>query len=1220
MKLLRMHLQGFKSFKDKTTINFDDGITGIVGPNGCGKSNIVDALFWVMGEQSAKHLRGKKMADLIFAGSSKYSPGSFAEVTLIMSNETGKHIHIGSEVSKPTEIQLTRKLYRNGETEYKINGTQARLKDIQEVFMDTGAGAKSYSIIAQGEINKLVQAKPVERRTMIEEVAGITKFKLRKKESLRKIENTEMNLSRLQDLQNEIYKNLKSLERQSEKAERARTLKGRIERHDLIYSSNKEHDFLKDYKEGQLLLAEKRKALEIDSINKEEIELALEDERNKKSDLTDKVELAQEEFNEISKTLAAAQERLNYLKKSKDEKILYTEQRAEENGEIQSDILKRDERRQELDISLTDLEQSNPEQMDLADLEDKASTLKEQTSSIEEEKNELKIQLDQYKDDLANASQSVFRNESELTRFSKDLEDIALEIETLEEVTSSFSRELSDKRERKLALESEVGELHTEMSALKERKVELQDNFDAQDAEVRVLSKEVITHESKLQSLQAIAADLEGGAADFLENNDSGFQIFGKLIECQGDYGRALENLFSDYFTSLVSNRDLELDEIKWCLDNNEISLDILNVSENNDFSETLERLQVNGVKAISVEEIAKINDSNFKNIADFFKGFYIAEELNEELITKVASKINFKGIINKDATIIIKKSHGSVFISKRSEESSAMGVVQRNNMMTDLSESLEVQTKELNELEETMAANTAELSEVKINLETVTEDYNTKNNEFVSIRAGLESQEGTHKTNDSRLEILVNRKNQISKSRLELLENEEGFSTKKEDLQEVISDREQSLSDLNERFIDVKSNYDEVKDELLEKQASAKSYDSQKESIQSQINDIATQIERYNEKIATNVEKLSKLNEEIDTIELSVEELSVSNTEQESELTDQKESLSLIKDSLADLLSNMQDREREVKDITSNMNKNDKRIVEVDLKMKQIIEDEALLVRDTFEKYQVDLREILSIHLELGEDLSEDLQDISSVFIMETDEGEVTVEKVEYLFEKRFPGQVRESRDKYKQYRKELNRLGDINWQAIEDYDKQKRRHDFLKEQEEELKKSLTDLETAIEHIDIKSRSRFTEAYNEVNVRFEKVFPIIFGGGEARLQITGDLNDPECGIEIIAQPPGKKMQNINLMSGGEKAMTAVSLIFSIFLVKPSPFCLLDEVDAPLDDANVGRFNELLREMSTDSQFILITHNKKTMELNDSLYGVTMQEPGVSKAVSVQLH
>jgi chromosome segregation protein len=315
-----------------------------------------------------------------------------------------------------------------------------------------------------------------------------------------------------------------------------------------------------------------------------------------------------------------------------------------------------------------------------------------------------------------------------------------------------------------------------------------------------------------------------------------------------------------------------------------------------------------------------------------------------------------------------------------------------------------------------------------------------------------------------------------------------------------------------------------------------------------------------------------------------------------------------------------MQDKETELKEATARLNKLEKENVELELRQEQILAEEEILVKNAFEKHRVDLRQTIMKHLELATEQVVGLADVSSMYLMEGEEGPITVEREEYEFQKRFPAELRDYREKLKECRTEFNRLGEINWQAIEDYDRQKLRHDFLKTQEEELKRSLVDLQTAIQHIDDKSRERFKEAFHEVNERFSKVFPIIFGGGSARLDMTGDIDSPEAGVDIIAQPPGKKMQSITLMSGGEKAMTAVSLIFSIFLVKPSPFCLLDEVDAPLDDANVGRFNELLREMSSETQFILITHNKKTMELNDTLYGVTMQEPGVSKAVSVQLH
>ena len=368
------------------------------------------------------------------------------------------------------------------------------------------------------------------------------------------------------------------------------------------------------------------------------------------------------------------------------------------------------------------------------------------------------------------------------------------------------------------------------------------------------------------------------------------------------------------------------------------------------------------------------------------------------------------------------------------------------------------------------------------------------------------------------------------------------------------------------------------------------------------------------------NVNKLiESLSAEILKIEEDTKLLEENNLKSASDLSEKEEFLSLMKDRLAEILIGMQERENKVKELTASINKTDKEIVEHELKSQKYIEEEAQITRDLFEKYRVDLRKVLCTFLEMNQS-DFDLTDLSSMFFIETENGTKEIDVEEYEFSRRYGQDLRDCNDKLKTARQELNRLGDINWQAIEDYERQKLRFDFLKIQEIELKKSLEDLQSAIEKIDLKSKERFKFAFEEVNERFRKVFPIIFGGGTAHLSIVGNLDDPDCGVDIVAQPPGKKMQNINLMSGGEKALTAVSLIFSIFLVKPSPFCLLDEVDAPLDDANVGRFNELLREMSKDSQFILITHNKKTMELNDTLYGVTMQEPGISKAVSVQLH
>lgn len=1228
MKLLRLHLQGFKSFKDKTTINFDEGITGIVGPNGCGKSNIVDALFWVMGEQSAKHLRGNKMKDLIFAGSSKYAPGGFAEVTLVLENDTGKHIHIGSQVSKPAEIALTRKLYKNGETEYRINNIPARLKDIQEVFMDTGAGAKSYSIIAQGEINRLVQAKPIERRTMIEEVAGITKFKMRKRESVKKIEQTQTNLNRINDLQSEIYKNLKALERQAEKAEKARRLKDRIKHHELIVKSHKEFDFLTDFVNANKTLKDNEIITEQAALRKEQLELALEDERNRKTDLMEKIDEHQAEYNELSKELAASEERLKHLRNTRADKEKLIADKSRENDELEKDIEARSEKVTELKQKLADLEAQNYEEMDFSALEEKVDNLKENLLEKEEMISDLTSTLEETKVEFTSVDQTVFRNTSKLEEYSASLEDITTEIEEIEKSTANFSDELVKQREETQKNKEELEVLGTKFEAVKSEYDEKKDLLKTKDGELRELSKEVIQLESKVNSLKEISKNGEGvreGALNFIkESGTTSFEILGNVIECEGEYAKALEVLFEDSFNALISHNG-ELNSLAdWNKEKMNESFDFLLPESGDDLfgEDTIERLKIKGCEeVIAVSDILKVNNVDYSaTLKEFFNGYYIVNNFTADLALKISNTMKFKGIVSLDGNVYLERTNSGVKLSARSSETETMGVVQRNNLINELSEELTGKSETLASLEVEVSQLNARVEELATELDLASRELNEINNKYIALKSSLESKEKNNDSTTSRLEILTNRKNEISKSKLDLLEMEEDLHSNKAKFEEKIEVLSEELATLKEEAEELRASYEAERGELLESQANAKTYHTQLESFNAQIEDVASQVERYQEKLELNNNSLEQYETEIEESEAAVTDLEEANSEQAEVMAEKDNYLGIIKDDLTSLLSEMQGRENEVKEINAKVNKIEKQNVELNLKAEQIITDEEILVKDCFERYRVDLRTVLKSHLELHSDELEALTDVSDMKIMETEEGPQAIETQDYKFDKRFPAALKESREKFKRYRTDLNRLGEINWQAIEDYDRQKLRYEFLKSQEEELKKSLLDLEQAINHIDEKSRMRFQEAYTEVNERFKKVFPIIFGGGEARLEIVGDIDSVECGIDIIAKPPGKKMQSINLMSGGEKAMTAVSLIFSIFLVKPSPFCLLDEVDAPLDDANVGRFNELLREMSEESQFILITHNKKTMELNDTLYGVTMQEPGVSKAVSVQLH
>lgn len=1227
MQLKRLIIQGFKSFKDRTIINFDDGITGIVGPNGCGKSNIVDALFWIMGEQSAKHLRGNSMKELIFAGSSKYNPASFAEATLVMENTGGKHIHIGNRVASPSEIQLTRKLYRNGDTEYRINGEPARLKDIQEVFMDTGAGAKSYSIIAQGEINRLVQAKPVERRAMIEDVAGISKFKLRKKESMRKIEATEQNLNRLNDLTVEIEKNLKSLQSQAEKAEKARTLKDKIQRTEVSVNAHKVFDALKELRDGNIEFNEKRILLETWNTQKENLEVSLEEERYQREEKTECIENLQKDRNEISNKLAAAEERLNSLCNALSDKEKQADLRAQEIEDLKAEMLERTEKKEALATQMNEVIESAKEDYDYAAEEERLEEVKSELELKKEALTTVVEEMTEKKEAMTKMEQQAFQNNSKLEEYATSLQDLATEIEALEKQYSGVSTEIAKERDEVIAAENAVAELTEKEANLKLQLEEAQAKDKELSAQFRDKSKEQITVESRLNSLKEVAASLEGakeGISEFLnETGSEDYSVLGSLVKCDEKYTDAVGALLGEFFETLVSKED-DLSLLKeWINKDSAKALEILLGDKEADLvtEETKERLTVKlGQELVSLSDVVQLPEEYKSRLMPYLNGLFIVEDLDVEKARTIGSSVNFIGISDLAGKKVLRNRNKATVLVVKGDEDATQSAVARNNKIEELTASLEALNIEVAELETQVEESNEVLIQAVDLHDQAREELADAKADFASKKSALDSKLAGMESGNTRLDILKNRRDETSKLRFEILEKEESFMKGKSQLEEELEDLTTRMEDMNAEYEDMKSTYDQDRELLMEKQVEAKTYQQRVQSFESQIEDIENQLVKQTTRIESNTELVEKLQEEMNNTQDEIEALEASNADTAEVLSDKDEVLSLMKDELSELLLGMQEREEEVKKLSKDINKTDKELAEKEVRLEQCLVEEEEIVRNIFEKYRVDLRESLGRFLEYTQEDFERLSDISGMYFMETENGITEIEKVPYEFVRKYGQELKDQGQRLKQYKSEYARLGEINWQAIEDYDRQKLRHDFLKVQEGELRKSLEDLQSAIDHIDEKSKERFKVAFEEVDVRFRKVFPIIFGGGEAQLKLVGNFEDPECGVDIVAKPPGKKMQNINLMSGGEKAMTAVSLIFSIFLVKPSPFCLLDEVDAPLDDANVGRFNELLREMSAESQFILITHNKKTMELNDTLYGVTMQEPGVSKAVSVQLH
>ncbi len=1194
MRLKRLVLQGFKSFKDRQVIGFDDGVTGIVGPNGCGKSNIVDALFWVMGGQSAKHLRGHSMKDLIFAGSSQHAPCAFAEVALVLDNPEGKHIHIGRQVSAPSEIQLSRKLYRDGETEYRINGEPCRLRDIQEVFMDTGSGAKSYSVIAQGEIDRLVQSRALDRRQIIEEVAGITKFKMRRRESMRKIEVARQNLGRLQDLQREVEKHLHTLKGQSQKAREAKRLKQNVRRLDLLAASHKVFHQLS-------AIREKNQALQQSQIQREgwwakcqQLEMSLERERHQRDQREATLEATQKEYNEAASALMVAEEKLKHLQARKDERSRELEQRRREVSSLAKELTERERRREELREQERKWEQkregssgtSRPDR-DLQQLKDKLITREASLSALGKE-------LENARGELSGAERELSQNEwqrcevLEVERGGQDLDQSEKELSLLREQLRAGKQKSADWQAKIDACEKN----------LRERQVLLEKK-----------SGEFVQAESKLQSFREIKSSLKGaktGVSTFLKEQRNGdFALFDHLVQTEERYAKGVQLLLRELMGCLISARGDGQAFVDWLQAHAEEGGDLwIPLRKATESQDGLKRGQLLP-GAIPLAQVVQVPAAYADHLRPLFAGHYLVPQWDWH---NDACNMDgdWKAMADFAGQVVVRNRGGGVSFECCESLEETQGAVERNNQISELAKKLESLSPEMSALKEQIAVERKE-----------SEAWQISHREHLKAFHQMQAKEATLNVE---LESLRSRRQKASEQRRQLAGQAEELQRQKRPVQVRVSELSGQYAELKKEVESCREEYAMRRGQASAEQSSMQSFEEHFQSLKDQIRDAESQIVHLQARRDAGQKLTLQWREEITTLEREIEQLKDSNQQYAGVLASKQELLHAAKDELGQLQRQMGEREEEVKSLTQKIGQAEKNCFEWQTLLAQHLEEEANLTRDIFERYRVDLRFSVGEFLSYSDVEYQSLSDLSGMYTVQTAEGEQKIDALSYQFSQCENDQIKEINQQLRRDRNRLNNMGEVNWQAMEDFERQKKRSDFLKLQERELIQSLEDLDRAIGHIDGKSKERFQVAFAEVNERFQKVFPIIFGGGRAQLRVNGDINDEECGVDIVAQPPGKKMQDINLMSGGEKALTALSLIFSIFLVKPSPFCLLDEVDAPLDDINVGRFNELLREMSGQSQFILITHNKKTMELNDTLYGITMQEPGVSKAVSVQLH
>ncbi|MEX2513741.1 MAG: chromosome segregation protein SMC [Cyclobacteriaceae bacterium] len=1175
MLLSKLEIKGFKSFGDKVMIHFDKGITGIVGPNGCGKSNVVDAIRWVLGEQKTRLLRSDKMENVIFNGTKNRKPLHMAEVSLTFENTRNL---LPTEY---TQVTITRRYYRSGESEYLLNGVTCRLKDITNLFMDTGINSNSYAIIELKMIEELLNDKNNSRRELFEEAAGISKFKTRKKETLRKLEGTDTDLARVEDLLYEIEKNLKSLEKQARQAARYFEIK-------------------KEYKAASIALAKKsvsqfrnalirlQKDLEKESDNKLNLNTSVAakeaQQENRKSELIHKEKLLGSRQKTLNEHVLKIRQ-FESDKKIKNERLRFLEDKAQHLRD-QIELDKKSHERAAFSIRSLEQEKSVAEKLNLE---------KEQTVSHLKALHEEKKILFHSTQEKQKALQGAFsRKKDALYQLSKDIEIKQIQLITLKQELEKTSTDDHSQVENLAGFKEKLNllmeELEVKNKALSRLKSEEEAHLRKQEEAVQTL--ELIREEMTQISRKLDAKNNEFQLTKSLVDNLEGFPEAIKFLRKSSNWGKNIP-LLSDILTTEEKYR-----------------VTIENFLENymNYYVVETEREAINAVKLLSDAGKGKAHFFILERFENFrtsqnkiFTNALPATEIIEydikyaRLISFILDDVYiFKGDIHEIPTsqeaIFITES-GKFIDRKFSISGGSVGLFEgkrigRVKNLENLEKEIKSLNKKINDIKINFDNKAAEVSKLKSfsfksPLEEINGEVNTLNQEMVSVKTKKEQLGELLSSNADKKEDIGERIQELS-DELETLSPEleitkKEFEAMEEEIQAIADDLQEASEELSERSGEY--NQENIQyHQLLNKLHSIEQEISFKEST----------FENSKERIEKAQQELSHTDQEIknllDNNEIKDDELI--------ELYSEKENIEIgVNEAEKDYYAArglIEGHEKAIREIQRNKETVDELIMEI----KQSVNEVNLKMNG--------LKERLSVEFELDLDR-----------LMEEDP------EMESAYKDKTEASIKEEAQKAKE---RLEKIGPINPMAMEAYDEIKNRNQFITEQRDDLIKAKESLMETISEIDQVAKETFLSAFEKIKENFVKVFRSLFTSeDDCDLRLTHPEAPLESSIEIIAKPKGKRPLSINQLSGGEKTLTATSLLFSIYLLKPAPFCIFDEVDAPLDDANIDKFNQIIQTFSNESQFIIVTHNKRTMASTDIIYGITMIEAGVSRVVPVDL-
>ncbi len=1180
MYLKRLELQGFKSFADKTVLEFMPGITSVIGPNGSGKSNISDSIRWVLGEQSMKSLRGSKSLDIIFSGTQNRKSLGFAEASLVFDNQDG------SLPIEYTEVTVTRKIYRTGETGYYINKVPCRLKDVLELFMDTGIGKDGYSIIGQGKIDEILSNKSEDRRHIFEEAAGIVKYRTRKQESEKKLEHTKLNLLRINDILAEIEGNIEPLKVQAEKAKKYLNLREELKNIEIglfIYNIEKyKKDLEEIVKDEEIFKAqcnEEEGKLERLKQLKEQLKVEIDDITNKIEEMSNLGFESQKEIEMLNSDINVANTRIHNNEENSarfEKEIEELKVRIEElKEEIEQKKEKKNNLRQNKEKFQKELEEKEKELEEInKKLSAKELEIEGYKKTVEEnidKKYELQSQINTQEINYENYQKRQSQINSEITSQISELDSTRLE---KDEISKDFYE-----------IESKRNKIVSSLEEINNKKQQAEQKIKDYDMQINNYQNEIRIKESKLKFLIETEKEKEG----YIKSVKS------LLKDCENvkELGKGMHGVLAN----VIDVPEEYQTAIEMCLG---ASLQNIVTDTEDDAKRLVEHLRKNNLGRASFLPISSVKGRKLDKIKSKEKGIIgIASDLikfdkkYEQIIINLLGRTVI--VDNMDTAIKVSKQNGYSYriitiegdiinpsgaITGGSVSKKTVNILGRGKEIEKLEKDIKQLKQKVSKIEKDkeeykeMIENVFEESEnLSRELQEIDITYATEKQKVISIEENISKIETRLNKLKDEKNHLEEQKNESNKNKEDIKKEIEQLTEQTEKLSKVIKENADFNKD-NQKYVD------DLNLDITNLKISVSSFDESEVSIK-EIED------RINSEIDNNLKSIKNKEEQIEHIK---------------------------KDNL-DLKNLIEETKQKIEQIKEDVKNSGSKIEE--LKNLRVTKNEKLATEEEeiSGKFKV-IEDLKSQIMKVDMKKSKIEEDINSTINKMWEEYELTPNNVgDY----KKPENVQLTVKKVNSLRKEIRELGSVNVDSIEEYKSLKERYDFMSEQRLDLEDTMAKLRKIIQDMTKTMKEQFKTQFALINKNFSEVFQELFGGGKASLSLEDEENILECGINITVQPPGKKLQNMMLLSGGEKAFTAIALLFAILKINPAPFCVLDEIEAALDDVNVYRFAEYLKKFSKDTQFLVITHRKGTMEAADTVYGVTMEENGISKLLSIKL-